>query len=149
MSPGSRITDEQLRAEIRSAFEQLRPKIVENAHKDADLDPTSMIGDFSDEDLAQFVNAYEALFMEALEGTGRQTREFIFETALPPILEMGQTALQMLRSNVVSAVMMTYRLLPLVSEEHRDEAARWLAAYHSTYAYELTERALAVEAEKR
>ena len=149
MSPGSRITDEQLRAEIRAAFEQLRPQMVENAHKDADLDPTSRIGEFSDEDLAQFVNAYEALFMEALEGTGRETRDFIFETALPPILELGQTALQMLRSNVISAVMMTYRLLPLISEERRDEAARWLALYHSTYAYELAERALALEAEKR
>ena len=149
MSPGAPVTDEQLRAEIRSAFEQLRPAMIDNAHKDADLDPESPIRDFSDHDLAQFVNAYEAMFMEALEGTGRQTRDFVFETALPPMLELGRTALQLLRSNVISAVLMTHRLLPLISAERRDDAARWLAAYHSTYAYDLAERALALEAERR
>ena len=149
MSPGSRITDEQLRAEIRRAFQALRPQMIPNAHADADLDPHSRIGDFSDADLEQFLNAYEAMFMEALDGSGRQTREFIFETALPPVLELGQTALDMIRSNVISAVMLTHRLLPLISEQYRDEAARWLALYHSTYAYELAERALALEAEQR
>jgi hypothetical protein len=55
----------------------------------------------------------------------------------------------MVRSNVVSAVMMSHRLLPLVSEENREDAARWLAAFLSDYNTEAIERALALEAEKR
>ena len=149
MSPGSKITDERLRAQIRDAFTQLRPQMIANAHKDADLDPASRIDDFSDEDLEQFLNAYEALFLEALEGSGSEKRDFILDTALPPIIEMGQTALEMVRSQVVSAVMLTHRLLPLIDPELRDEAARWLAAYQSGYTHEVAGRALAIENEKR
>ena len=143
------VPDPEVRAEIARAFRELRPRMTEFARRDADLDPTSRAGDFSDGELEQFVNAYEALFTEALNGTGRQTRELIFETALPPIVEMGQTALDMLRSNVVSAIMLTHRLVPLIAEEHREAAARWLACFYSQYARELLERVLALEAERR
>ena len=138
-------TSDEVRRQIASAFTQLRPHMVENARRDADLDPASRVGSFSDDDLEQFINAYEALFTEALAGSGRQTRELIFDTALPPLLEMGQTTLDMIRSQAVSSVMLTYRLLPLVDEEHRDEAARWLAAFQSEYAYELIERVMALQ----
>jgi hypothetical protein len=139
----------EARAEIARAFKQLRPQMIDNARKDADLDPASRAGEFSDADLEQIVNAWEALFHEALEGTGRQTRELIFETALPPILEMGQSAADMMRSNVISAVMLTHRMLPLIAPEHRDDAARWLAGFHSEYAHDLLGRVLALEAERR
>lgn len=99
--------DATVRAEIARAFRELRPHIIENARKDADLDPASRLSAFSDTDLEQIVNAWEAMFMEALEGRGRETRELIFETALPPILELGQTALDMARSTVISAVMLS------------------------------------------
>ena len=149
MSPGSRTTDERLRAEIARAFQELRPHMIANAHKDADLDPDSLVDDFSDDDLAQFLNAYETMFMEALEGSGRETREFILETALPPIVQGGQGALAMIRSQVISAVMMTHRMLPLIDPELREDAARWLAAYFSAYTHEIGERALAIEREQR
>lgn len=148
MTVDSRPADEAVRREIARAFRELRPRMIANAHDDADLDPASMISEFTESELEQFVNAYEALFMEALEGGEHSTRAFILETALPPILEQGQTALTMIRSNVISAVMMTYRLLPLVEADVRHEAARWLAAFHSGYTHDLAERALELEAKR-
>ena len=139
----------EVREEILAAFQQLRPAMVENARGDADLDPTSQVPEFSDSDLQQFVNAWEALFTEALEGSGRETRELIFDTALPPIVAMGRTAQDMMRSNVCSAVMLTSRLLPLVAPEHRDAAARWLASFQGEYAYDLLGRVLALEKGER
>lgn len=139
---------EKVREEIARAFRELRPQMIENARRDAPLDPTSLIPDFSDADLEQLVNAYEALFNEALAGSGRHTRELIFDTALPPLVESGQTAGRMVRSNVVWAIMLTHRLLPLIAPEHRDEAARWLAAFHGDYAHDLLERVMALEAER-
>jgi hypothetical protein len=137
-----------VRDAIARAFEQLRPNMIANAHADADLDPASRLEDFSDSDLEQFLNAYDALFTEALQGTGRSTRDFVLDTALPPILELGQSAADMIRSNVISAVMLTHRLLALVEEEHREEAARWLARYHSDYAVEVAERVRALETQR-
>ena len=139
----------ELRDAILRAFQELRPQMIPNARKDADLDPASRIGDFGDAELEQFLNAYESMFTEALEGEGRQTRDFILDTALPPVVEMGQTALDMVRSQVVSAVMLTHRLLPLIAPELRDDAARWLAAYHSGYTREVAGRVLAIEKDKR
>ena len=123
--------------------------MIPDARKDADLDPTSRIGDFSDADLEQFLNAYESMFTEALEGTGRATRDFILDTALPPVVEMGQTGLEMVRSQVISAVMLTHRLLPRVSEDVRHDAARWLAAFLSSYTEDIAARALAIEGKQR
>lgn len=142
-------TDADVCAAIAAAFRELRPRMIADARADADLDPASRAGEFGDAELEQFANAYEAMFMEALEGEGRRTRDFILSTALPPILEMGSTILDMVRGNVISAVMLTHRLLPLVAPELRDEAARWLARFHSGYTYELAERGLALEAERR
>ena len=139
----------EVKAEIGRAFGELRPQMVADARADADLDPASRASEFSDADLEQIINAYEALFTEALEGPGRETRELIFETALPPIVEMGQSATDFMRGNVISAVMMTHRLLPLIAAEHREGAARWLAVFHSTYACELLDRVQTLEAERR
>jgi hypothetical protein len=138
---------EQVRSEISRAFTTLRPSMLENAERDAELDPDSRLDDFSAEDLEQFVNAYETLVLEALEGEGRSKRDLILETALPPLVASGSTALSLVRSNVISAVMLAHRLLPLVDEEIRDDAARWLASFLSGYSCELTQRALALEAE--
>ena len=149
MPQAHHLAGDAARAEIADAFRRLRPVMLENAERDAELDPNSRIGDFSEQDLEQFLNAYEAMFTEALEGEGRATRDLIIETALPPIIEFGQTSLDMVRSNVVSAVILAHRMLPLVSEEHREDAARWLAHFLSSYSYELVERAQALEAERR
>jgi hypothetical protein len=138
--------DERVRDAIARAFRELRPSMIANASADADLDPKSRIDEFAEGDLEQFLNAYEALFMESLDGNERTTRRFILDTALPPIIGLGQTTLDLVRSNVISAVMMTHRLLPLIDAELRDDAARWLATFHSGYAYEVAERALALEA---
>jgi hypothetical protein len=143
------LADEQTRTEIAQAFRRLRPEMLANAERDADLDPNSRIEDFAEQDLEQFLNAYEAMFMEALEDRGTATRDLILETALPPIIGLGQTSLDMVRSNVISAVMLTHRLLPLVSDERREDAARWLAGFLSSYSHEAIGRAQALEAERR
>ena len=140
--------DEAVRAAVLDAFERLRPQMLADAKRDADLDPASRIDDFSEPDLEQFLNAYEALMREALTDGGTATRDLILETALPPILELGQTPADMVRSNVISAVMMSHRLLPLVPEDLRDEAARCLAAFLSDYHHEVIVRVLALEAER-
>lgn len=140
--------DEPVRAAVLEAFERLRPRMLADAKRDADLDPASRIDDFAEADLEQFLNAYEALMREALTDGGTATRDLILETALPPILELGQTPADMVRSNVISAVMMGHRLLPLVPEELRDEAARCLAVFLSDYHYDVITRVLALDAER-
>jgi hypothetical protein len=140
------MTDRDTLDELSEAFRRLRPQMVELARRDADLDPKSRIDEFSDADIEQFLNAYAAIFQEALDGSGRQTRELVLETALPPIVEFGQTSLDMVRSNMISAVMLTHRLLPQVSAERREDAARWLAAFYGEYSSEVIERVLALEA---
>jgi hypothetical protein len=146
-APGD--ADEAVRAELARAFKELCPRMVEHARQDADLDPTSRVADFSDAEVQQFVNAFEKIFHEALSGSGRQTRELIFDTALPPIRALGLTTQDMIRSNLISAVMLTHRLLPMVAAERRHAAARWLATFHSEYAYELLGRLQALEATAR
>jgi hypothetical protein len=142
------MTDRDTLAELSEAFNRLRPQMVELARRDADLDPNSRIDEFSDADIEQIFNAYAALFQEAIDGSGRQTRELVLQTALPPIVEFGQTSLDMVRSNMISAVMLTHRLLPQVSEERREDAARWLAAFYGDYCSEVIERVLALEADR-
>ena len=139
---------EDVRAELKRAFAELRPRFGELAQANAAVDPEPLVDELGDEEIAQFINAYEALFNEALDGTGREVRDLVFDTALEPIMAMGQTALSMIRSNVISAVTLTHRLLPLVREDVRDDAAMWLAGYLSQYTYELAERALAIEARR-
>ena len=139
---------DELRTELKRAFTELRPRMIENAHRDADLDPDSRIDDFSDADLEQFLNAYQALFFEAVDGQSRATRDLVLDTALPPVLESSGSPLTLVRSNVISAVMLTHRLVPIVRPELRDEAARWMAWFYSGYTEELTERALRIVGER-
>jgi hypothetical protein len=148
MSPAP-APDALVREELSRAFGELRPQMIAFARQDADLDPKSRVGEFGDEDIEQFLNAWEALFREALDGQGREKRDLILETALPPVMELGQTALDIARSNTISAVMTTHRLLARVAGEHRDEAARWLARFFSDYGREVVGRALALEQERR
>ena len=137
-----------VRDALARAFAEVRPQMVQFAREDADLDPNRRADDFSDADIEQFLNAWEALFLEALEGTGRAKRDLILETALPPVLELGGGAADLVRGNVVSAVMTTHRLLARVADGQRDEAARWLARFFSGYAREVAERAIALERER-
>jgi hypothetical protein len=138
-----------VREELARAFSELRPHMLAFARRDAELDPQRRADDISDDDIEQFFNAYEALFRESLEGSGRDKRDLILETALPPVMDLGSTALDLVRGNVVSAVLLTHRLLPRVSEGHRDAAARWLAVFFSDYSREVAERALALERERQ
>jgi hypothetical protein len=136
---------DETRAEIARAFRELRPRLPEIAEQNALLDPVGADQDLAPEAIEQFINAYEALFLEALEGRGHATRDLIFDTALQPIMDRGRTALGMLRGNVVSAVTLTSQLLPLVREDLRREATLWLAGFYADYTCELAERALAIE----
>ena len=148
MSAEPPAVDERVREAIERAFAELRPRMIAHAAADADLDPASRFDDFAEGDLEQFLNAYEALFLEALHGSERTTRGFILDTALPPVIELGQTTLDIVRSNVISAVMMTHRMLPLIDAELRDDAARWLAWFYADYGYDVAKRAMAIEAQR-
>ena len=133
--------DQDVRQELLRAFQEMRPEMLENARRDADLDPKSRADEFSDAEIEQILNAYAALITEALTGSGRETRDLVMETALPPIVRsLKQTTADLVRSNTISAVMLAHRLLPRVRAEHRDDAARWLAAFYGGYACELVER---------
>ena len=143
--PGPTFSDE-LRAELKRAFGELRPHMVQNARLDADLDPDSRIGEFSEADLEQFYNAYQAMLFEAIDGKSRETRDLVLETALPPLLATGGGAMHLVRSSVLSGFMLGQRLVPLVREDLRHEAARWLAWFYSGYIEELVERTLEIEA---
>jgi hypothetical protein len=137
---------QDVRDELTRAFAELRPRMRELAEANASVDPKPRLDEFSDADIEQFVNAYEAMFLEALQGESRQVRELVFDTALEPMMASGQTALDMLRSNVISSVTMSHRLLRAVREDVREDAVLWLAGFYSSYTAELAERALAIEA---
>jgi hypothetical protein len=149
--PDDQVDDQQdVRRDLLRAFRELRPEMVKHARGDADLDPKSRADEFSDADIEQILNAWEGLVVEALTGSGRATRDLVLDTALPPIVRsLEQTAADMIRSNTISAVMLTHRLLPKIAAERRDEAARWLAAFYGGYAHELVERVQRLESETR
>jgi hypothetical protein len=149
MTMGSAGDDEELHAELRRAFDEFCPKMAGHLRQDAGLDPTTPLGWIDDAELQQFVNAFKAMVTEALDGPERSTRNLIFETALPGVVAEGRTDLQMARSTVITAVMVAYRMLPLVAPEHRDGAARWLAAFYGGYVHELVQRAQALQSARR
>lgn len=139
-----------VRQDLLRAFRELRPEMVRYARSDADLDPKSRADEFGDADIEQILNAWEGLVVEALTGSGRETRDLVLDTALPPIVRsLGQTAADMVCSNTISAVMLTHRLLPRIPAERREDAARWLAAFYGGYAHELVERVQRLESEAR
>jgi hypothetical protein len=138
-----------VREDILRAFRDLRPDMVAFARRDADLDPQSRADEFSDADIEQVLNAWEGLIVEALTGTGRTTRDLVLDTALEPIVRsLKQTTADMVRSNTISAVMLTHRVLSKIPDEQREQAARWLAAFYGDYAHELVERVQALEDER-
>lgn len=135
-----------VRSAILRAWNELRPALADVAIQDADLDPDSRTAEFSADELDQFINAYEALFLEAVEGRGRATRDLILDTALEPLMASGKTTTpSLLRGNTISAIMLAHRLLPLIDAADRDEAARWLARFQGDYAHEITQRGLDIE----
>ena len=95
----------------------------------------------------QFLNAFEALLVEALEG-GTEQRTFIMDTAIPALVADGITTSEMLQGHVAYFVALTPRLADGVPAEQRQDAITWLARYFALYACEVTERSLAAEREQ-
>ena len=129
-------------AALQDAFKALRPELYAISDQTSDMTPESNPEDYSREDIEQFLNAYEALVLEAMEGRGRQTRDLIFETALPGIVAEGHSVGELVQSGVAMSIMLTHRLLEQVPAEERDAAAAWLAAFYSGYTRETVERVL-------
>jgi hypothetical protein len=136
-------------AELLQAFKDLRPHLFDVSMQTSRMTPESNPDDYSREDIEQFLNAYEALMLEALEGRGRAKRDIIFESALPAVVAEGQPAVSMIQSNVATSVMMTYRLLDAVPAAAREESALWLAGFFSGYTREMAERTLELERDGR
>jgi hypothetical protein len=134
-------------AELVQAFRDLRPQLYDISQETSRLTPESNPEDYSREAIEQFLNAYEALVLEALEGRGRSRRDLIFDTALPVVVAEGQPVGAMVQSGVALAVTLTHLLLARVPEHVRDESAAWLAAFFSAYTRETLERVIELQRE--
>jgi len=73
------------------AFKAIRSELYAISERTSQITPESNPEDYSRGDIEQFLNAYEALVLEAMEGRGRETRDLIFDTALPGIVAEGHT----------------------------------------------------------
>ena len=124
------------------AFKAVRPELYAISETTSEITPESNPEDYSRGDIEQFLNAYEALVLEAMEGRGRETRDLIFDTALPGIVAEGHTVGALVQSGVAMSVYLTHRLLARVPDEGREEAALWLASFYSGYTRETVERVL-------
>ena len=124
------------------AFKAVRPELYAISEKTSEITPESNPEDYSRGDIEQFLNAYEALVLEAMEGRGRETRDLIFDTALPGIVAEGHGVGELVQSGVAMSVYLTHRLLEHVPAGDREAAALWLATFYSGYTRETAERVL-------
>src|SRR5687767_7822752 len=81
------------------------------------------------EETDQFLNAFERLLAEALEGDRRDTRDFLFDTAIPALMASGTSPYALLGGQVTFFVVLTNHLLCAVPAGLREEATFWLAGF--------------------
>ena len=93
---------------------------------------------YSDEELHQLLNGFEAMVVEALEGRGTQTRDLFVETAIPAVLAAGESPSGLVHNTVGFAILLTTHLLDSLPPEHRTEAGDWLAHFFADYCARLT-----------
>ena len=138
--------DSPVRAALLDAFARLRPELGELADRLAGQLPEAEREHVDPAETEQFLNAFEALVIEALRGEGRETRDFIFDTAIPAMVAQGQRPLDLLESHITFFVVLSHRLCTDVGPGLADDAAVWLGTFFAGYGREVTERALAAEA---
>ena len=124
----------------------LLPGVADRAGRATGAPPDERL---DDDGRQQFLNAFDALLTEALEESGTETRTFIFETAIPAMVDQGIGALRLLESHVTFFVVLSGALAGAVPAAQREAAEEWLAAFFAGYVRELTEIAQRVEREAR
>jgi len=125
---------------VRGAREDMRAL----AELVRDAVPANERGEDDEAANEQFLNAFQALLIEALEG-GTEQRRLIMDTAIPALVADGTRHPTMLQGHVAYFVALTPRLVEGVPAEQRTEALAWLARYFGAYAREVSDRTLAAE----
>jgi hypothetical protein len=135
-----------VQAALLRALDDAEPGLRDLAESAADPGELDRPG-LDDAAADQFLRAFTALLREGLRGE-RGQRSMVMETAIPALVEHGQTSLDMLRGHVRFFTLLAPRLVAGVPEDQRADAAVWLARYASDYTAEVVERATAVERER-
>ena len=84
----------------------------------------------------QFLRAFLALLREGIEG-GSEQRELVMTTAVPALVQAGQTPEDLVRSHVAFFMALSPLMLAHVPPELRDDASLWLADYAAGYTCEV------------
>ena len=128
------------------ALRDIRPELSTISERLVAAMPTAERTEFDPGMREQFLNALEAVMLEALEGTSTETRSFIFEVAIPAMVDQGRTAMSLLEGHVALFILLTGQLVAEVPGERRAAAEAWLAVYFAGFVRELTEVAQRTEA---
>ncbi len=84
----------------------------------------------------QFMRAFIALLREGIEG-GREQRELVMSTAVPALVQAGQSPTDLVHSHVAFFMILGPRLIEHMPEDLRDEGSLWLACYAAEYTREV------------
>jgi hypothetical protein len=130
---------------IRQAVDEVCERFGEIADTVADPAAPTELSPAEQQARDQFLHAFAALLREGLQG-GREQRDLVMSTAVPALLDNGQSTLDLVRGHVAFYMALSPHLLAAVPEHLREDASTWLATYAADYTAEVTEIALRAEA---
>jgi hypothetical protein len=135
------------RTALAEALTTVRPGLGELSRRLSEASPQAQPAEpFDDAANDQFLNAFETVVREGLEGGG-QTREFIFSTAVPALVAAGQTPEMLVHGHVAFFVVFCHRLLATVGDDVREDAEVWLSGFFADYVAEVDRVARAAQAD--
>ena len=134
--------DAPTRAALLRAFTEVRPELDTVIADMAAQLPQEELEDYDPEVAGQFLNAFETLVVEALEGAGDEKRRFIFDTAIPAMVAQGQTAVDFARGHTTFFVALGHRILERVARDECPGAELWLSRFLGDYCAEVVERGI-------
>jgi hypothetical protein len=139
--------DTPIRGTLLRAFNEVRPGLDDVVASMVAQIPEEELADYDPDSVGQFLNALEALVVEALEDSGDEKRRFIFDTAIPAMVAQGQTAVDMARGHTTFFVALGHRVLERISPDECPGAEAWLSRFLGDYCAEVVERAIQAERE--
>ena len=119
-----------------------RPRMLELTKRVVADVPAIGADRYSDEELDQLLNAFEALVTEAVTGAGTSTRELVLETAIPAIVADGLEPWTLACSNTTFAIFLTGMVLEEIPPEQRVDALSWLASFWGSYTGDVVRTAM-------
>ncbi len=138
--------DTPIRNALMEAFTAIRPDLDAVVERMAAAAPEEERNDYSPETTGQFLNAFEALMLEALEAAGDEKRRFILDTAVPALVAQGSTPSDLMRGHVAFFAVLAHRMLERVPAEQCANAEVWLSRFMGDYCAEVN--AIAIQAER-